>query len=61
MPLVFINLRYGLLSVLLMKPVVWGQGSDMSDITTYIHKLASPHSQDRDAGPDPRASAASPP
>lgn len=35
-PLVFISLIYGLLSVLLVKPDVWGQGSDMSLITIYF-------------------------
>lgn len=35
-PLVFIILRYGLLNVLLEKPVVCSQGSDMSLNTTCI-------------------------
>lgn len=37
MPLVFIILRYGLLNVLLEKPEVCGQGSDMSLNTTCRH------------------------
>jgi hypothetical protein len=43
MPLVFIILLYGLLKVLLPKPVVWGHGADMSlrTICTDVSQHAS--------------------
>lgn len=37
-PLVFISLRYGLLNVFILKPMVCSQGSDMSLRTIWPHK-----------------------
>ncbi len=46
LPLVFINLKYGLLNVLMEKPLVWFQGSDISLNTTYSFRgVVSPSGQ----------------